>query len=115
MNIDQTIGNRGTDTAFHNLMALSGEAILKLMGVRNPKNYRAKSVVLKDKQLFPDIQAWPVMKSDTGMIFIEFHGYKDSMIYYRLASKITMACAQESYTGPVSMAFGQRNEYDLTN
>jgi hypothetical protein len=32
MNIDQTIGNRGTDTAFHNLMAISGEAILKLMG-----------------------------------------------------------------------------------
>jgi uncharacterized LabA/DUF88 family protein len=103
MTVAQAIGNRGTDTAFYNLMSISGEAILKLMGVRNPKNYQAKSVVLKDKQLFPDIQAWPVMKSDKGMIFIEFHGYKDSMINYRLASKVTMSCAHELYTGPVYM------------
>ena len=103
MDVVQTIRNRGSDTAFYHLMAISGEAILKLMGVKNPKKYQAKSVLLKDKQLFPDIQAWPVMKSDKGLIFIEFHGYKDAMIYYRLASKITMACAHESYTGPVYM------------
>jgi hypothetical protein len=103
MTVTQTIGNRGTDTAFYNLMSISGEAILKLMGVRNPKKYQAKSVVLKDKQLFPDIQAWPIMKGDMGIIFIEFHGYKDSMINYRLASKVTLACAHELYTGPVYM------------
>jgi len=103
MKITQTLGNRGTDTAFYNLMSISGEAVLKLMGVSNPQKYQAKSVVLKDKQLFPDIQAWPVMESDQGMIFVEFHGYKDPMICYRLASKITMACAQTSYTGPVYM------------
>ena len=103
MTVTQTIENRGTDTAFYNLMSISGEAILKLMGVRNPKKYQAKSVVLKDKQLFPDIQAWPIMKGDKGIIFIEFHGYKDSMINYRLASKVTLACAHELYTGPVYM------------
>jgi hypothetical protein len=37
MNIDQTIGNRGIDTAFHNLMAISGEAILKLRRNKSQK------------------------------------------------------------------------------
>jgi hypothetical protein len=46
MNVTQTIGNRGTDTAFYNLMTISGEAILKLMGVKNPHKFQAKSVVL---------------------------------------------------------------------
>jgi hypothetical protein len=43
------------------------------------------------------------MKSDKGLIFIEFQGYKDPMILFRLASKITMACAHETYAGPVHM------------
>jgi len=65
-----------------------------------------KSVVLKDKQLFPDMYAWPVLDidGDDVRVFFEFQGYKDQMIRFKAASKITLYCAQELYTGKIQAA-----------
>jgi hypothetical protein len=40
-------GTRGTDDAFYRLMLIRGEAILKLLGVKDPTGYETKAVVLK--------------------------------------------------------------------
>ena len=101
MNMTTNHGDRGTDTAFLRLMKVSGKAILKLLKVKNPGNYDAKAIVLKDKRLFPDIMAFPIMGSEDEIVFIEFQGYADKMIKYRTASRVTLACAQDHYTGSV--------------
>ena len=97
MQVEQQEGNRGTDVAFLNVMHVIGESILKLIGIKKPKRFKAKSIVLKDKQLFPDIYAWPFIGSDDIRIFLEFQGYKDPMIRFRVASKVSLFCAQEAY------------------
>jgi len=95
-----TDGNRGTDDPFYTFMQISGDAILKLIGVENPENYESISIVLKEKKLYPDIVAFP-KKGKGERIFIEFQGSVDRMIQFSLASKITMSCAHDHYNGPV--------------
>jgi len=92
MAIESEQGNRGTDVAFFNLMHVSGEAILKLIGIEQPQKFKTKSVVLKDKQLFPDMYAWPVLDIDGDdiRVFFEFQGYKDQMIRFKTASKVSL-------------------------
>jgi len=85
-------------------MKINGESILKLIGIKNPKNYKAKSIVLKDKQLFPDIHAWPVIGDDNTKIFFEFQDYKDKMIRFRTSAKVSLLCAHTSHSGPVHAA-----------
>jgi hypothetical protein len=106
MKSEREQGNRGTDVAFYNLMNVSGEAILKLIGIKQPKKFKTKSIVLKDKQLFPDMYAWPVldMEGEDLRVFFEFQGYKDKMIRFKAASKVSLFCAQESYTGRIQAA-----------
>lgn len=96
---DKTSESRGTDDPFYKLMHIGGEAILTLIGVKSPKDYKPKAVVLKEKKLYPDIIAEP--KTDGDRVFIEFQGYKDPMIRYSLTSKITAYCARENYTGSI--------------
>jgi len=44
MTIENEQGNRGTDVAFFNLMHVSGEAILKLIGIKQPQKFKTKAV-----------------------------------------------------------------------
>jgi hypothetical protein len=100
-------GMRGTDDAFYHLMLIGGEAVLKLLGVKDPTGYEAKAVVLKGKELRPDILALPRAagfgsdEEAKEWVYIEFQGYRSDMIRYLLASKVALSCAQERYAGPV--------------
>ncbi|KPA10479.1 hypothetical protein MHK_009331 [Candidatus Magnetomorum sp. HK-1] len=82
-------------------MQISGDAILKLIGIDQPEAYDAISIVLKEKKLYPDIVAFPKKNTHGERIFIEFQGNIDEMIRFSLASKITMSCAHDHYNGPI--------------
>ncbi len=96
-------GVGGTDNPFYTLMRVCGEAILKLIGVESPSEYIAKAVVLKEKNLYPDIMAVPSAHNwkDLERVFIEFQGYLYVWIQYSLAAKMAMSCAHDKYDGPV--------------
>jgi hypothetical protein len=96
-------GTRGTDDAFYHLMLIGGEAVLKLLGVKDPTGYETRAVVLKSKEVRPDILALPggLGREARERVYIEFQGYKSDMIRYSLASKVALSCAQERYAGPV--------------
>jgi len=95
-------GKRGSDDPFYQAMKISGEAILKLIGAKTHVDYESKAVVLKSKSLSPDIMAVPKDPDSTDdRIFIEFQAYLEEMIQYLTASKVTLSCAQDNYTGPV--------------
>ena len=97
---DESEKNRGTDSPFYQLMTIMGDAMLKLIGVQSNNEYQPRAIVLKEKKLYPDIVAFPKNK-DREVVMIEFQGYKEPMIRYIMASKISMMCTQEQYTGPI--------------
>lgn len=94
---------RGTDEAFLQLMKVSGTSILKLFGFTADKaeQYYFQAVVLKEKELKPDIEGFPMLASEEGRVFLEFQGYRDPYICHRLMAEVFMACASEQYSGEV--------------
>ncbi len=90
---------RGTDEPFLRLMGIGGPAVLKLLGIASDEaeEYTFRSVVLKERRLEPDTEAIPLLEGRGGKAYIEFQGYSDRFIRYRLVSKIMLACAQDGY------------------
>jgi len=99
-NYDQSEKFRGTDDPFYKLMKISGDAILKLIGIQSYKDYETRAIVLKEIRLKPDIVVYP-KDPDHETVMIEFQGYKEPMMRYLMASKMALMCAQEQYTGPI--------------
>jgi hypothetical protein len=90
---------RGTDETFLKLMTLSGSSILKLLGVPKAKaeKYHFRAVTLKEKRMEPDVEGIPMLKSEKGLIFIEFQSYWDPFIRYRLVASVFQGCTQQKY------------------
>ncbi|MEO5372320.1 MAG: hypothetical protein H7833_19800 [Magnetococcus sp. DMHC-1] len=61
--IEHKAGQRGTDEAFVKLMTLSGDALLKLLGMdpQTAASYHFRATVLKEKRLAPDIEGWSLV------------------------------------------------------
>ena len=95
--------NRGTDETFLQLMKLSGNSILKMLGfsAEQAEKYTFQAVVLKEKELKPDIEGFPILASEEGRIFIEFQGYWDPFVCHRLMAEVFLGCASEKYQGEV--------------
>ncbi|KHD05178.1 hypothetical protein PN36_23410 [Candidatus Thiomargarita nelsonii] len=94
---------RGTDEAFLQLMTLSGSSILKLLGVppKKAERYQFRAVNLKEKLFEPDLEGIPMLVSQDEPVFIEFQGYSDPFIRYRLVAEVFQGCAQQKYDGEV--------------
>ncbi|MBF0496231.1 MAG: DUF2887 domain-containing protein [Deltaproteobacteria bacterium] len=87
-------GNRGSDEAFYQLVKAAGEAILKLVGVPALDGYHFHSDTLKAKKVSPDMVAIPLTgPGDT--VIMEFQGYHDPFIRYRLAAAVALYCSHE--------------------
>ena len=85
----------GTDHPFYQFTKLSGRSVLKLLSFPHEQidQYQFDAIVLKERRLEPDIQGLPILNSDLGRIFIEFQGYDDPFIRYRLVSQAIHACS----------------------
>jgi Protein of unknown function (DUF2887) len=96
----------GTDDTFLQLMRLDGSMVLKLLGLsaQEAAKYQFKATVLKERKLAPDVQGFPIFKSDTGRVFLEFQGYPDPFVRYRLLASIYLGCTHEGYKGKVLAA-----------
>jgi len=94
---------RGTDETFIKLMTISGSSLLKLLGVPPEKaeKYHFRAVTLKEKRIEPDVEGIPMLNSEQGPVFIEFQGYHDPFIRYRLAAAVFQGCSQQEYKGSV--------------
>ena len=94
---------RGTDETFLQLMKLSGNSLLKMLGfsAEQAEKYTFQAVVLKEKELKPDIEGFPILASEEGRIFIEFQGYRDPFVCHRLMAEVFLGCASEKYSDEV--------------
>jgi hypothetical protein len=90
---------RGTDEPFLRLMGIGGSAVLKLLGIppEEAEAYAFRAPVLKERRLEPDTEGIPLLEGHGRKAYIEFQGYSDKFVRYRLASKIMLACAQDGY------------------
>ena len=90
---------RGTDETFLKLMTVSGSSVLKLLGVqaKQADKYHFRAVTLKEKRIEPDVEAIGKLKSLQGPVFIEFQGYWDPFIRYRLVTSVFQGCTQQKY------------------
>ncbi len=84
-------------------MRIGGPAVLKLLGIESEEAeaYAFRSVVLKERRIEPDIEGIPVLEGREGRVFVEFQGYSDKFIRYRLLAGILLTCAHDKYKGPV--------------
>jgi len=94
---------RGTDEIFLKLMTLSGSSILKLLGVppKQADQYEFRAVTLKEKEIRPDVEGISMWTNKAGPVFLEFQGYSDPFIRYRLMASIFLGCAQKKYDSSV--------------
>ncbi|MCP4605828.1 MAG: DUF2887 domain-containing protein, partial [Proteobacteria bacterium] len=99
----QTSKKRRTDEAFLQLMSICGGAVLKLLGVppEEAERYLFRAVVLKEKRVEPDVEGFPLLEGEGRRAFIEFQGWHDKFIRYKLGGKVFIACSQENYEGKV--------------
>ena len=99
MTVKENTATQGTDEPFLRLMGIGGPAILKLLGVaaEEAEEYTFRSVVLKEKRMEPDTEALPILEGQGKRVYIEFQGYADKFIRYRLISRIGLACTQDEY------------------
>jgi len=57
--------------------------------------------VFKDKRVEPYVEGIPMLESEEGRIFIEFQGYTDKFIRYRLITEVLQGCQHDQYEGKV--------------
>jgi predicted transposase YdaD len=90
---------RGTDETFLKLMTMAGSSLLKLLGVpkEQAEKYQFRAVILKEKRIEPDVEGIHELKSEQGPVFLEFQGYPDPFIRYRLVASVFQGCTQQEY------------------
>ncbi|MBF0526799.1 MAG: DUF2887 domain-containing protein, partial [Deltaproteobacteria bacterium] len=108
-----TTGNRGSDEAFYQLFQVAGKAILKLVGVTAAEQYQFHAETLKTKKVSPDMVAIP--ESGAGdTVIMEFQGYHDPLIRYRMLTAVALYCGQDKEMPPVlpAIIFTERSFAD---
>jgi len=90
---------RGTDETFLQLMQLSGAGLLKLAGFapEMAESFEFRAVEFKEKQLQrPDVEGIPILETVNTRVTLEFQGYSDKYIRYRMLNNMLQICLKSS-------------------
>lgn len=90
---------RGTDETFLQLMQLSGAGLLKLAGFspQMAESFEFRAVEFKEKQLQrPDVEGIPILETVNIRVTLEFQGYPDKYIRYRMLNNMLQICLKSS-------------------
>ena len=101
-----------TDKLFHQYSILFGESLLRLLDIEDYSDYKAISFTVKEIERRSDI----VFENQQGReraIWVEFQGYRDEYVYYRLAVAMTLYCQQREFFGELLpiVIFLKRSHY----
>ena len=95
---------RGTDETFLQLMQLSGAGLLKLAGFtpQLAESFEFRAVEFKEKQLQrPDVEGLPILEMVNTRVTLEFQGYSDKYIRYRMLNNMLQICLRSNQAKPV--------------
>ena len=87
-----------TDKLFHQYSIQFGQSLLRLLDIVDYSDYKAFSFTVKDIEQRSDI----VFENQRGRdraIWIEFQGYRDEYVFYRLNIAMTLYSQQREFFG----------------
>ena len=87
-----------TDKLFHQYSIHYGKSLLRLLDIEDYTDYKAFSFTVKDIERRSDI----VFENQRGReraIWVEFQGYRDEYIFYRMNIAMTLYCQQREFFG----------------
>ena len=87
-----------TDKLFHQYSIHYGESLLRLLDIEDYSDYKAFSFTVKDIERRSDI----VFENQRGReraIWVEFQGYRDEYVFYRMNIAMTLYCQQREFFG----------------
>jgi len=87
-----------TDKLFHQYSLQFGESLLRMLDIQDYSDYKALSVTVKEIERRSDI----VFENQRGrdrVIWVEFQGYRDEYVFYRMNIAMTMYCQQREFFG----------------
>ena len=89
-----------TDKLFHQYSIQYGNSLLRLLEIEDYKDYKAFSFTVKDIERHSDI-VFENQRGKDRAIWVEFQGYSDEFIFYRMNIAMTMYCQERKYFGEI--------------
>jgi len=87
-----------TDKLFHQYSIQFGESLLRLLDIEDYADYKAVSFTVKDIERRSDI-VFENLRGKDRVIWLEFQGYRDEFVFYRLNIALSLYCQQRNYSG----------------
>ena len=102
-----------TDKLFHQYSILFGESLLRLLDVEDYTDYKAFSFTVKEIERRSDV-IFENKRGKERAIWIEFQGYRDEQVFYRLNIAMTLYCQQREFFGELLpiVVFLKRSYYN---
>jgi len=89
-----------TDKLFHQYSIQYGNSLLRLLEIEDYRDYKAFSFTVKDIERRSDI-VFENQRGKDRTIWVEFQGYSDEFIFYRMNIAMTMYCQERKYFGDI--------------
>jgi len=89
-----------TDKLFHQYSMQYGSSLLRLLEIEDFKDYKASSYTVKDIERRSDV-VFENQKGKERAIWIEFQGYRDEFVFYRLTVAMAMYCQEQNFVGEI--------------
>lgn len=89
-----------TDKLFHQYSIQFGESLLRLLEIEDCKDYEAFSFTVKDIERRSDI-VFENQRGKKRTIWIEFQGYRDELVFYRLNVAMSLYCQERTFFGEI--------------
>ncbi|MBC8184167.1 DUF2887 domain-containing protein [candidate division KSB1 bacterium] len=89
-----------TDKLFHLYSMQYGKSLLKLLDIKDYKDYKAASYTVKDIERRSDV-VFENQRGKERAIWVEFQGYRDEFVFYRLNIAINMYCQERDFVGEI--------------
>ena len=89
-----------TDKLFHLYSMQYGKSLLKLLDIEDYTDYKASSFTVKDIERRSDI-VFENQRGKERAIWIEFQGYRDEFVFYRLNIAMSMYCQERNFVGEI--------------
>lgn len=87
-----------TDKLFHLYSIQNTASLLRLLKVDDYNAYQARSLTLKQIEHRPDI-VFEHLPGKDKVVWLEFQGYGDEFLYYRMLTGMMLYCQEQNFTG----------------
>ena len=89
-----------TDKLFHQYSMQYGKSLLRMLDIEDYTDYKAASFTVKDIERRSDI-VFENQRGKERAIWVEFQGYRDEFVFYRLNIAMNMYCQERDFVGEI--------------